>query len=161
MRAWYLFPLLLMFFFLGACGRRPYLQQNSAFIVWKTSAMRYADQGFVYEDPDEVKVEIYSSGQPLFSLRVTKDSVCTGALGCIGREAFNRSVLSSRYPRNTIEAILRGRPLFDGKNMVKKRNGFTQKLVNAREYRIVYSVLNNETVFRDTINHIFIKIKRL
>jgi hypothetical protein len=150
-----------MIFFFSACGTQPYLHQNSAFIVLKTPTMRYADQGFVYENPDEVKVEIYSSGQALFSLRVTKDSVCTGVLSCMGKEAFTKNVLSPHYPSETIEAVFRQRPVFGGKNLIKKRNGFTQELINGHKYHIQYSVLNNETVFRDTINHILIKIKRL
>jgi hypothetical protein len=150
-----------MIFFLSACSTPPYLHQDSAFIVLKTPAMKYADQGFVYEKPDEVKVEIYGSGQALFSLWMRKDSVCTGTLSCMGREVFNKNVLSPYYPPDTIEAIFRGRAVFDGKNVIKKRNGFTQKLINGHKYSIIYSVLNNETVFRDTINHILIKIKRL
>jgi len=161
MKRRYLFPLFLMILLLSACGRQPYLKQSSAFIVLKTPTMRYADQGFVYENADEVKVEIYGSGQALFSLRVTSASVCTGALQCMSKKTFNEKVLTTYYPEDTIEAIFRGKPIFSGKELVKKRNGFTQKLINGNKYHIMYSVLNNQTIFRDTINHILIKIKRL
>jgi len=151
----------LMLFLFSGCGTQPYMKQESAFIVLKTPMMKYADQGFVYENPDEVKVEIYGSGQALFSLTMTHHAVCSGAFQCMDRKTFNKKVLSPYYPEGTIEAIFRGKPVFDGKGILKKRNGFTQKLVNGNKYNIMYSVLNNETIFRDTINHIFIKIKRL
>ena len=155
------FSVFLMIFFLLGCGKQPYLKEESVFIVLKTPSMRYADQGFVYENPDEVEVEIYSSGQPLLSLRITKDTVCTRQFQCLSPKAFNARVLSPYYPDDTIEAIFRGKALFGGKGVVKNRNGFTQKRYKAHQYDIDYRVFNNETVFRDTINHITIKIKKL
>jgi hypothetical protein len=161
MRYFVRFLFLSLMFWLSACGGQPYLQQNSAFIVLKTPAMRYADQGFVYENPDEVKAEIYGSGQALFSLRMARDRICSGQFACMSPERFNAQMLSAYYPDDTISRIFRGKPIFDAKGLHKKRNGFTQKLINGDKYRIEYTVLNNETVFRDTINHILIKIKRL
>jgi hypothetical protein len=137
------------------------LHQESAFIVLKTPVLRYADQGFVYENDEEVKVEIYGSGQALFSMTITPSSVCSGTFSCMSRKHFNAKVLSSAYPDDILASIFRGKPIFGGEGLTRKRNGFTQKLINGNKYHIEYSVLNNETVFRDTINHILIKIKRL
>jgi len=123
--------------------------------------MRYADQGFIYERPDEVKVKIYGNGQALFSLQVTEDAVCSGPLRCMDKKTFHAKMLSAYYPDDTLDSIFRFKPVFDGVGMVKKRNGFTQKLINGNKYHIEYKVLNNQAVFRDTINHILIKIKRL
>jgi hypothetical protein len=157
----YLFLFSLAIFFFSGCGRQPYLHQESAFIVLKTPVLRYADQGFVYENEEEVKVEIYGSGQALFSMTITPSSVCTGTFSCMEKKRFNAKVLSSAYPDDILASIFRGEPIFDGENLSRKRNGFTQELINGNKYHIMYSVLNNETVFRDTINHILIKIKRL
>ena len=155
------FSVFLMILFLWGCGKQPYLTEEGAFIVLKTPVMRYADQGFVYQNSDEVKAEIYGSGQALFSLWITKDAICTGQFQCLSPKAFNARVLSVYYPDDTIEAIFRGKTIFGGKNRIKKRNGFTQKLYKRGQYDILYTVFNNETVFRDTINHITIKIKTL
>jgi len=155
------FSVFLMIFFLLGCGKQPYLKENGAFIVLKTPVMRYADQGFVYQNNDEVKAEIYGSGQALFSLHITKDAVCTGQFQCLSPKAFNARVLSPYYPNDTIEAIFRGKAIFGGEKRRQKRNGFTQKLYKQGQYDILYTVFNNETVFRDTINHIIIKIKEL
>jgi len=154
-----LFSLLMLF--LQACSTQPYLQQNSAFIVFKTPTMKYADQGFVYMNKEEIKAEIYGSGQALFSLKINKDSVCTGQFSCLSKRAFTNKVLSPYYPDDTIEQIFRAVAIFNGEKVYKKRNGFTQKLIKPNKYHIDYSVLNNETIFRDTINHITIKIKRM
>ena len=152
-------PFLLLL--LTGCGTQPYLSQHSAFIVFKTPTVRFADQGFIYENKETLKVEIYGSGQALFTLKVSPESVCTSTFSCLSKQAFNTQVLSGYYPENMIEKIFRGKPLLDGMNLKKKRNGFTQKILLAGKYAIEYSVLNNEIVFRDTINHILIKIKKV
>ncbi len=146
---------------LFGCGTHPEMKQKSVFMVIKTPTMRYADQGFVYQNPDEVKAEIYSSGEALLRLEIGKSRICTGAFSCLGREVFNRRMLAAVYPADTLERIFRGKPLFDGQGVTEKRNGFTQKLFKPAKYDIVYHVLKNETVFHDTINHIVIKIKPL
>jgi hypothetical protein len=155
-----LLPFLVLVFLFNACGTQPYLKENSAFIVFKTPTFKYADMGFVYENNSEVKAEIYGSGQALMSLRVSGDSVCMSLFACMSRKKFNQQVLSSAYPDTVLENIFRGKPVFSGQNMKKTRNGFTQNIVKQNKYNIHYSVLNNEIIFRDTINKILVKVKK-
>jgi hypothetical protein len=155
-----LLPFLVLVFLFNACGTQPYLKENSAFIVFKTPTFKYADMGFVYENNSEVKAEIYGSGQALMSLRISGDSVCMSLFACMSRKKFNQQVLSSAYPDTVLENIFRGKPLFSGQNMKKTRNGFTQNIVKQNKYNIHYSVLNNEIIFRDTINKILVKVKK-
>ena len=152
--------LLLSVFFLQACGTTPYLKENSALIVFKTPTFKYADMGFIYENKNEVKAEIYGSGQALMSLKISGSSVCMSLLECMSKESFNKTVLSSMYPNEILDNIFRGKPIFKDKNLQRNRNGFTQTIVNQNKYDIHYSVLNNDIVFRDTINAILIKIKK-
>ena len=155
-----LLPFLVLVFLFNACGTQPYLKENSAFIVFKTPTFKYADMGFVYENNSEVKAEIYGSGQALMSLRVSGDSVCMSLFACMSRKKFNQQVLSATYPDTVLENIFRGKPVFSGQNMKKTRNGFTQNIVKQNKYNIHYSVLNNEIIFRDTINKILVKVKK-
>ncbi|KYJ86064.1 hypothetical protein [Sulfurovum riftiae] len=150
--------ILLLVLVLWGCAEPSYTKQNSAYIVLKTPTFKYADMGFIYENSDELKAEIYGSGQALMTLTVTKGSVCMSRLKCMSKITFNSQVLSSEYPPDTIEQIFRGKPVFGGANMVQKRNGFTQKLIKTDKYHIEYSVLNNQILFRDTINEILIKV---
>jgi hypothetical protein len=143
-----------------ACGTKPYLKENSALIVFKTPTFKYADMGFIYENKNEVKAEIYSSGQALMSLTIANTSVCMSLLECMSQNSFNKSVLSSYYPDEILNNIFRGKAIFKKTNLQKKGNGFTQNIVKQNKYNIHYSVLNNEIIFRDTINSILIKIKK-
>ena len=152
--------LLIMGFLWAACAPKEYVQQNSAFIMFKTPTFKYADMGFIYENIEEIKVEIYGSGQAVMSLEISETSVCMSSFECMGKSTFNKEVLSAMYPEDILENIFRGKALFGGVGLEKNSNGFTQKIIKENKYNIHYTVLNNDIIFRDTINTIHIKIKK-
>ncbi|MDQ1326502.1 MAG: hypothetical protein QG564_1627 [Campylobacterota bacterium] len=147
-------------FFLSACAPKQYIKQNAALIVFRTPSFQYADLGFIYENKEETKVEIYSNAQPLMTLEISKKTICMSLLECMSKETFNQKVLSAYYPQDTLEHIFQGKSIFGQTGLKKKSNGFTQKIVSGAKYDIFYSVLNNEIIFRDTINQILIKVKK-
>ena len=155
-----IFLLFMMGFLLSACVPKEYVKQNSAYIIFKTPTFKYADMGFIYENEEAIKVEIYGSGQALTSLEISENSVCMSLLECMGKGTFNKEVLSSSYPDDILENIFRGKPLFHSVGFERKGTGFTQKIVKKDKYNIDYSVLNNEIIFHDTINTILIKVKK-
>jgi len=152
--------MIMVSFLLGACAPKEYVEQNSAFIMFKTPTFKYADMGFIYDNGKEMKVEIYGSGQALMSLEISESSVCMSLLECMSKSAFNKEVLNSMYPENTLENIFRGKKVFNGVGVKTKGNGFTQKIIKKDKYDIDYSVLNNQIIFHDTINTILIKVKK-
>lgn len=152
--------LLIMAFLMSACASKEYVRQNSAFIMFKTPTFKYADMGFIYENDQEIKIEIYGSGQALMSLEISETSVCMSLLECMGKSTFNKEVLNGLYPEDILENIFRGKALFNGIGLEKKGTGFTQKIVKKDKYNIDYSVLKNEIIFHDTINTIDIKVKK-
>ena len=152
--------LIIVSFLFSACASKEYVEQNAAFIMFKTPTFKYADMGFIYENKEEIKVEIYGSGQALMSLEISETSVCMSSLECMSKSTFNKEVLYSMYPQDTLENIFRGKALFDGIGLETKGNGFTQKIGKKDKYNIDYRVLNNQVIFHDTINAILIKVKK-
>ena len=152
--------ILMMGFLLSACTPKEYVEQNAAYIIFKTPTFKYADMGFIYENENELKVEIYGSGQALMTLEVSDTSVCMSLLECMGKSSFNKEVLSGMYPDDILGNIFRGKPLFNGLGLERKGDGFTQKIVKEDKYNIEYTVLNNQIIFHDTINSILIKVKK-
>ncbi len=152
--------ILMMGFLLIACTPKEYVEQNAAYIIFKTPTFKYADMGFIYENENELKVEIYGSGQALMSLEISDTSVCMSLLECMSKSSFNKEVLSDMYPEDILGNIFRGKPLFDGLGLERKGDGFTQKIVKEDKYNIEYTVLNNQIIFHDTINSILIKVKK-
>ena len=128
--------------------------------MFKTPTFKYADMGFIYENDEEIKIEIYGSGQPLTSLEISETSVCMSLLECMGKSAFNKEVLSGMYPEDILENIFRGKALFNGLGLERKGDGFTQKIIKKDKYNIEFNVLNNQIIFHDTINTILIKVKK-
>ena len=143
---------------LAGCTKPAYTEQESALIVWKTPLLRYADQGFIYKAPAATKVEIYSNGSPLLRLKIDRERICASFWACEPKSRFNAKYLSRYYPPDTLERIFRGEAIFGGINKTLKRNGFTQQIQSPHKYKIDYRVLNNEIVFRDTINEIQLKV---
>jgi len=151
------FTLLLLF---SGCREPEANKTESALIVWKTPSLRYADMGFISERSGGLDIEIYDSGKAVMRLKVDREAVCTGAYRCMSKHRFNQKFLSGGYPDDTLERIFRGEKIFAGLGLLEKRNGFTQKIEKAGCCRIDYRVFNNQIIFRDTINQIFIKVKR-
>jgi hypothetical protein len=116
--------------------------------------------GFIYENEEATKIEIYASGQALMSLEIREKAICMSLLECMSKRSFNERVLSGLYPEDTVENIFRGTAIFDGLGMKKSRNGFTQEIIKNNQYAILYSVFNKQILFRDTINNITIKVKK-
>lgn len=145
---------------ISSCTQRGYIEQNSALIVFKTPTLRYADMGFIYNGATDTKVEIYSSGKSVMRLNITRGSICMSLFECLTPYGFNKQVLSPYYPNDTLAKIFRAKPIFGGLAFEYARNGFTQNIARGDKYNISYSVLHNETIFRDTINNILIKIRK-
>ena len=153
--------LFLVIAFLNGCATKEYIKQESIFIVFKTPTFKHADLGFMYENTEEMKVEIYSNGQAVMALEIGNENICMSLLECMDKKSFNRQVLSKHYPVDILTHIFRGEKIFVGQNLMKTSNGFTQNLMKTDEYNINYTVLNKQIIFRDTINDILIKVKRL
>ena len=155
------FFLLLIVMVLSACATKEYTKQESVFIVFKTPTFKHADLGFVYENKEDLKAEIYSNGQAIMVLEVGQENICMSLLECMDKKSFNQKVLSPYYPMDILNHIFRGEPIFLSEKRVNVRNGFTQTLMKEGKYDINYSVLNKQILFRDKINNILIKIQRL
>jgi len=154
------FVYLWSFVFTGCAGTQ-YTKQNSIYMVFKTPSFKYADLGFMYANDEEIKVEIYSNGQALMALELQKEKICMSWLECLDKKSFNKRVLNEAYPKDILRHIFKAEEIFSGLNRTQTSNGFTQNISIANKYHINYSVLNKQIIFRDTMNHIMIKIQRL
>ena len=144
--------------FVFGCQETPYLKENSAFVVFKTPTFKYADMGFIYQNPHKTKLQIYANGQSVMSLTISSNSVCMSALECMSKDSFNKEVLSSSYPSEILADILQAKPIFSQKYVKYTQQGFTQYIKKENSYNIKYKVSKKRVEFRDDLNHIIIKI---
>ncbi len=156
-----IFLIVLLGFVSQGCVSSQPISEKSSFILWKSSQFKYADMGFISERSDGIKVEIYGSGVALMRLNITKDRICMSSLECMGKREFNRKILSYNYPDDILTNIFESKEIFDGRGIVKKRDGFEQKIFSKGEYDILYKVTKSEMIFEDRYNSILIKVKNL
>ncbi len=158
-RRFYVVALILVTLGLSSCVQTQPYKTKSALIVWKTPSFRYADMGFISDNSNSMKVEIYGAGAALMQLKISGDMICMSRFECMSKKNFNQKYLSVYYSDDMLENIFRSKPIFTGAGLTEKRNGFTQKIEKSQMYKIEYSVLNKQTIFRDTINKILIKVR--
>ncbi len=141
-----------------ACvGPQPeYKTSNSSMIVFKTPTVKYADQGFINRASSETKVEIYSNGQAVMSLRITPSQICMSSMECMDAKEFNRKILHAEYPADTLEHIFKGEKIFNGKGLQNLPSGFIQHIGS-----ITYKVSNGNINFTDSSNGVKIKVVKI
>jgi hypothetical protein len=155
--------ILFISFILIGCSNKSLVKkrnQESAFIVFKTPNIQYADMGFIYKGDSFVKVDIYAMGQPIMSLDINGMNICMSTFKCMDRKDFNAKMLSDSYPDDILENIFKSQPIFRGENLKRTKNGFTQHIAKKAKYDIRYSVDKSKTIFKDNLNGIIIKINR-
>ena len=152
---WIVFLMLLL---LWGCSKPEYKNQTSALIVIKSQELRYADMGFIYAGTNESKVEIYASGQALLSLTIHPNSICMDTLKCLSPQSFNAKFLSAHYPKEFLANVFAFKAIFAGENMIKKPQGFEQRIKN-NNVDIEYRVVGKKLFFKDHRNNVLIKIK--
>jgi len=148
--------------FIYGCSNKHLVKQSnqeSAYIIFKTDKIKYADMGFIYKGDSFTKIDVYGIGQPLFTININGMNICMSTFECMEKSDFNKKILSSYYPDTILENIFRGKPIFNGKNLEQDSNGFTQKIKKDGEYEILYLVDGAHRIFKDKRNKIKIKVK--
>ncbi len=138
---------------------KPQQHQTGVFVVWKTPYMKYADQGFLYEEPGNIKLEVYESGQAAMQIAIRDGKICSGNM-CTSKSEFNKRYLSANYPPDIVKDILLGHEIMGGKNKKEVIGGFVQTIKEPDLYDIEYSVINGSVIFKDSFNNILIKITK-
>lgn len=155
--------LLVAIIFISGCTLKQPVEQNSKFIVIKTPEIKFADMGFVSTFDDKLNIQIYSSGEAVLSIDIHKDKICTSTFKCMDKQSFNKKIFHQNYPADTLENIFLAKPIFNGENIKKTKNGFTQDIFFSGTYiihnHISYTVLNDDIIFNDKTSNILIKVQ--
>lgn len=159
----YLIGLLFLIFSFSGCALKDIKEQKSKFIVMKTPEIKFADMGFISISDDKLNIQIYSSGEAVLSLNIYKDKICSGLFQCMDKKSFNKKIFHQRYPDDTLENIFLAKPIFNGKNLKKTKDGFTQDILFSGTYiiysQISYTVSNDDIIFHDKTSNILIKVQ--
>ncbi len=151
-----LFLVVLFLFFVG-CSTKETVQKESWVVLIKSPKLKFNDIGYILRNGESVELQLYSAGNAVESFSVNH-LICTQS-GCMRKSSFNAEYLSSAYDGDLLKDLLMRRPIFDGKNLQKSKNGFEQHLISDA-YDITYRVNADSLYFKDRKNRILFKLKK-
>ncbi len=130
-------------------------------ITLKTKKFAFSDTGFLNRYKDAINLQVFTMGKLVLNLKLslTEDDICVDQL-CNTKQGFNQTFLSGAYPDDLVANVLQSKPILRGKHLRKTTNGFMQKIMTD-EYAIKYKIWPGNVYFKDTKNHIMIKLKKL
>jgi len=138
--------------FFGCSQPTAQTSKSVSFLI-KSPNLKFNETGIV-KFGENVRLEIYGSGVGVGVLNVG-EKVCVSGV-CFDKVAFNEKYLLRAHYGDFLSDILRGVPLYDGKNVVKNECGFSQNFDH-----MSYKVCAGTAEFRDEKNGIKIRIKDL
>ena len=148
--------LLIITLFFSACSIKSYEQTQTKIIIIKSPQIKFADLGYIRNSDDSIELELFSAGTSIQKISINY-LICVNE-GCMSKSGFNEAYLNKTYPSDILQNILLSKSIYDGKNMIKAKDGFLQKIKN-NDVDITYRVTSNTTFFKDKKNKIIFKIK--
>lgn len=146
---------LIPFLFLG-CTIKPKIDSaKSVYVVIKTQKLKYADGGFLKRSNHAIQLELFNAGIAVLNLLINKNT-CINKI-CYKKESFNAQFLGFRYYEDFLSHVILRKPIFNGKNLQKTDNGFTQE-ISSSQMDIIYRTTRETTYFKDKKHKILIKI---
>ncbi len=143
--------------FLSACSTKVYEQTDIKILTIKSPKVKFNDIGYVRNSGKSIELELFIAGKSIDKISINH-LICTTKDGCMSKSSFNEEYLSSAYPNDLLQDILLAKPIYNGLNLVKKANGFTQAISDAK-VDIIYSVDGKNSTFKDKKNSIIFNIK--
>lgn len=153
-----LFFSILVIFFIG-CSNKIVLNSASYTILFKTEKFKFYDSGFINQNTNSIKVQIFGVGTPVLDMEIYKKSICLNG-NCFEKEVFNNNFLSRHYPKEVMKNIILAKPIFNSKNLIKNGDFLTQKIFQKEKFDITYKFNSEEVYFKDKLNNILIKIRK-
>ncbi len=152
----YLFIAFALFF--SACSIKNYEHTRAKIVTIKSPKLKFSDIGYVRHTDDAIELELFIAGHVYQRIHINH-LICVNE-GCMSKSSFNEEYLSASYPASLLQNVILGKKIYNGKNSLKKDDGFVQN-IKTSDVNIKYSVNSQEIYFKDKTNHILIKIKEL
>ncbi len=127
-------------------------------VIIKTKNLAIADGGFLTKADNYKSLEVFSAGKIVLHVELSENACINNV--CTNRLDFNKRVFGYRYYKSFLDDILDRKEIYDGKNSIKIKKGFEQK-IKTKDFDIIYKVDAKSLYFKDKTNHILLKLRRL
>ncbi len=153
------FTFVLFSIFIGGCSIKNYNHTSTKLLTLKTKKLKFSDIAYLRHSEDAIELDLFVAGKMVSRFHINH-LICVENEGCLSKGSFNEEYLTRYYPDDTLQNILLGREIYQGKNKQRLDDGFMQ-LINTQDVAIKYKVTSKSIYFKDKKNHILIKIKDL
>ncbi|WP_281951977.1 hypothetical protein [Nitrosophilus kaiyonis] len=152
--------LFIMILFFTGCTVKKVVVSEPYIITIKSKKFRFSDYAILEKYSNkEVKIKVFNTGVLVKEI-IIDDKICSDE-GCLSKKEFNNLYLSKFYPPGLLKNVVLGKPIFNSENLIKKNSGFIQKIYRKNSLDIIYKVYKDSVYFKDRINKILIKIKKM
>ncbi|WP_249932558.1 hypothetical protein [Campylobacter mucosalis] len=152
----YIFLTLFSLLAILGCGVNVPQQSKTYQVTILSPMIKINDIGFLHEYKNSINLQIYNSGVNTANIKIA-DKICINSV-CFSKSEFNQKFFLDEHYDEIFKDIIKTKPIYSGKNLVKTECGYTQNLKNDT---ITYSFCQNQIKFIDTKNRIKIIIKEL
>ena len=142
--------------FFSACSIKNYEHTDTKIVIIKSPKIKFSDIGYVRHTSDAIELELFIAGHVFQKIHINH-MICMNE-GCMSKSSFNEDYLNESYPTTLLQNIILGHKIYGGKNLLKTDDGFKQLIKNS-DVNIKYRVNSQEIFFKDSKNHIIIKMK--
>lgn len=150
-------------FLLCSCSvsKATFSSSKAVFVTLNSPQIKFSEPGFLYQNEEGTKLEIYKLAQPFFTLDIRKSKVCVNKY-CTSKANFNNKFFQNAHYDEFISDIISGRALYRGLNLEQNSCGFEQSLISkSGKFSITYRVCNGEVFFEDSKKKINFSLKRI
>jgi hypothetical protein len=143
----------------SGCAIKNGVTSTPTVATFKTPTFKFNSTAFIKQTSFYTALDLYSGVAPLGEIKINATRSCIDQR-CFKKREFNYQFLSQYYPDTLLENVLNSQPIYDGLNLNRYNNGFSQFL-QSPQVDISYKVDQNRIYFRDKKNGILIKIRRI
>jgi len=148
--------LLIFILIFSACSTKNYEITKTKIVIIKSPKIKFSDLGYLRNSDDSLELELFMAGKSIQKISINH-LICVSE-GCMTKSGFNEDYLNENYPDDILQNILLAKPIYDGKNLEKTKDGFIQH-ISSLHVEILYKVSQNQVFFKDKKNHIIFKMK--
>ncbi len=150
------YMLLIFTLFFSACSIKNYEHTQTKIITIKSPKMKFSDVGYLRNSDKSIELELFMAGKSIEKIAINH-LICISS-GCMSKSGFNKDYLNEAYPDDTLQNILLSHAIYDGANLSKTADGFTQKIQD-EDVDISYRVEPDGVFFKDRKNGIIFNVK--
>lgn len=157
----YFLSLILVLLFCACSSKTSFTSSKAVFVTLNSPQIKFSEPGFLYQNEEGAKLEIYKLAQPFFTLDIRTTKICVNKY-CTSKANFNNKFFQNAHYDEFINDIINAKPLYGGINFDQKPCGFEQVLISrSGKFSITYRVCNDEVFFEDSKKKINFSLKRI